>query len=466
MKRSLSIILVALIVAVSIGSGVGCANIIPPEGGPKDTLPPVLLSVTPRDSTRNFQSNRIVLQFDEYVDLQDVQNNLLFTPTFETNPIIEAKLRTITIRLKDSLEKNTTYTFNFGNAIRDVNESNILRDFVYTFSTGPYLDSLNLRGHVVLAETGKVDTTLTVVLHTALDDSAVVKARPRYVARLNSNGDFTFRNLPVDTFAIYVLGEAGIIRRYTTKSQLFAFADRPVTTPDTSRIILYAYRETPAEQTGTAGTSKEQQPKGEKRLLYTTNLTANQQDLLENLVFTFDRPLRFFDSANVRLATDSTFTPVAAYTSTLDSTKKILTFQTAWQPGTAYHLLLEKDFAEDTLGRRLLKRDTLSFAARSQEDYGAINIRLRIVDTALNPVLQFVQNDVVVFSVPIKTGIFRQALFLPGEYDLRLLYDRNGNGKWDPGQFFGTKKQPELARAIERKITVKAAVENDFDISL
>ena len=115
----ISIFSLSLIVCC-LSISVGCANIIPPEGGARDSLPPVLLDVTPDDSTRNFDAKRIVLEFDEYIDLQDVQNNLLFTPTFETNPIIEAKLRTITIRLKDSLERNTTYTFDFGNAIRDI----------------------------------------------------------------------------------------------------------------------------------------------------------------------------------------------------------------------------------------------------------------------------------------------------------------------------------------------------------
>ena len=465
MKRLLFIFFVSLVTIICISSGSGCANIIPPEGGPKDTLPPVLVSATPKDSTRNFNSRHIVLQFNEYVDLNEVQNNLLFTPTFETNPVIEAKLRTITIRLKDTLEKNTTYTFDFGNAIRDVNENNILRNFVYTFSTGPHIDSLTLRGHVQLAETGKVDSTLTVILHNSLDDSAVVKNRPRYVARVDSSGNFTFRNLPADTFAIYVLGEAGITRRYTSKSQLFAFSNTRVITPDSSRITLFAYRETPALPTGTStpGTTA---AKGEKRLLFTTNLTGEQQDLLKNLVFTFDRPLRFFDSTKVHFTTDTTFTPVTQYTTTLDTSKKVLAFQTSWQPGQSYHLLLDKDFAEDTLGRRLLKADTLSFTARPQQEYGAINLRLRNLDTAQNPVLQFVQNDAIVFSVPVKTGTFRQSLFLPGDYDLRILYDRNNNGKWDPGQFFGAKKQPEIVRAIERKITIKGDQNNDFDIPL
>jgi hypothetical protein len=187
---------------------------------------------------------------------------------------------------------------------------------------------------------------------------------------------------------------------------------------------------------------------------------------LQGLVFTFDRPLRFFDSTKVHFSTDSTFTPYTAYTTALDSTKTVLTFQTAWQPGTIYNVLLEKDFAEDTLGQRLLKSDTLTFTAKGQADYGAVAIRVRNVDTTKNPVLQFVQSDAVVFSVPVKSGEFRQTLFLPGDYDLRLLYDRNNNGKWDPGQFFGTKIQPEIAQPIDRKITVKPGTGNDVEITL
>ncbi|MBD0295432.1 MAG: hypothetical protein ICV84_09595, partial [Flavisolibacter sp.] len=85
---------------------------------------------------------------------------------------------------------------------------------------------------------------------------------------------------------------------------------------------------------------------------------------------------------------------------------------------------------------------------------------------AQNPVLQFVQNEAVVFSVPLKGDTWSQNLFLPGDYDLRILYDQNGNGRWDPGQFFGTKRQPELVHPIERRLTVKAGSENDVEVSL
>ena len=155
-----------------------------------------------------------------------------------------------------------------------------------------------------------------------------------------------------------------------------------------------------------------------------------------------------------------------ASSATLDTTSRRLTVRTDWKEGTRYQLILDQAFAEDTLGRRLLKTDTLTFATRKATEYGSVSIRLRNIDLSLNPVLQFVQNNNVVLSAPIPSGTFSQALFLPGDYELRVLYDRNGNGKWDPGQFFGGKRQPELVRPIERRVNVKANWDNEFEVAL
>ncbi len=463
MKSFFLFIAILLILFISLFSGPGCANIIPPSGGPADSLPPVLLEVSPPDSTLNFKGNRIVFTFDEYVNLSDVSNNLLFTPTFNITPIVDVRLKTITVRLKDTLEANTTYIFNFGNAIMDINENNILRDYVYTFSTGPALDSLMLTGKVTMAETGTIDSTLTIILHRNLEDSAVIKDRPRYVARVDRTGSFTFKNLPSGTFAIYALGNAGLNRRYN-KNQAFAFADSPViVSPEVKPVNLYAYTEIPAAPATPTGATI----KGiDNRLRFVTNPgSGTQQDLLKDFIINFDRPLRFFDSTKISLATDSTFQPVSFIT-ILDSARKKLTLQTSWLENKTYHIILDKDFAEDTTGKRLLKSDTLSFSTRKRSDYGALNIRLRNVDASLNPVLQFVQNGAVVFSATIGSGAYTQSLFLPGEYQLRVLSDTNQDGVWTPGQFFGIKRQPELVLPIERRITVKPNWDNDFDIQL
>jgi hypothetical protein len=146
--------------------------------------------------------------------------------------------------------------------------------------------------------------------------------------------------------------------------------------------------------------------------------------------------------------------------------RRTLTINTTWKEGTLYHLILDKEFAEDSSGRRLLKSDTLNFSTRKLSDYGNVQIRIRNVDAALNPLLQFVQNNQVVFTAPLQNGSFSNSMFMPGEYELRILYDRNGNGKWDPGEFFSQKRQPELVRPIERRITIRPNWNNEFEIAL
>ena len=447
-------------------SSTGCANIIPPSGGPRDSLPPQLVLATPGDSTLNFRDNRITLTFDEYVDLQEVQNNLLFTPTFEINPEVSVRLKTVSVRFRDSLLPNTTYVLNFGNAIRDINESNPVRNFTYVFSTGNVLDSLTLSGRVLLAENGKTDSTLTILLHRNLDDSAVIKQRPVYIARLNGDGTFRFTNLPRDTFAIYALGDAGIVRRYQNKAtQYFAFSDEPVVAGASDSILLYAYKEAPAAGTTGAATGNRSTttPGGAERLRFTA--AAGAVDLQGDFILTFPVPIRNFDSTQLSLSTDSTFTTVP-FATRLDSTRTELRIRSPWREGTQYNLVLNRAFAEDTLGRRLLKTDTLNFSTKKRSDYGRLNLRIRNMDTARNPVLQFVQNSQVIQAVPIRSGVYTSRLFPPGEYELRILYDQNGNGKWDPGEFFRAKRKPEIVQPIRQNITIKADWDNEFERSL
>lgn len=160
---------------VSLLISPGCANIVPPQGGPRDTIPPVLLKVIPGDSSTRFNSKKIDFYFDEYIDVQDPQTQLLISPLPTINPTVDARLRDLSVRLKDSLLPNTTYTIDFGKAIKDFTEGNIAKDIRYVFSTGNYIDSLEIYGKVLLAETGKTDSTLIAMLHTDPEDSAVYK---------------------------------------------------------------------------------------------------------------------------------------------------------------------------------------------------------------------------------------------------------------------------------------------------
>lgn len=447
----------------------GCATIIPPEGGPKDTLPPILRKADPRDSSLNFSDKTITLSFDEYVDADNAQQEMIVSPVPANMPTVSRKLNTVTIKLRDTLEANATYSLNFGNTIKDVNEGNIMKNFTYTFSTGPYFDSLEFRGNVVLAETGDIDTTLTVMLHRTNIDSAVVNEKPRYIARTDGRGHFRFINLPPDTFYVYALKDEGGSYRYMSKSQLFAFSDSAaIVAAGTKPITLYAYssKDSETETKTPAPASTGRNNKADKRLKFSTNLSGNQQDLLEKFVFTFEVPLKNFDSTKVHFTRDTSYTPLTNFSWETDSTMKKLTLNYDWQENIQHHLILEKDFATDTLGQQLLKADTISFNTKERKDYGKLTLRLRNLDLAKNPVLLFVQNNEVKKSVPLTSTSFSQTLFPPGEYSLRILNDDNKNGVWDPGEFFGKRKQPELVKPIQRAINVKANLDNSFDIDV
>ncbi|MGQ0738101.1 MAG: Ig-like domain-containing protein [Bacteroidota bacterium] len=451
----------------------GCANIIPPSGGPRDSLPPILEKANPGDSTRNFSGNRITFSFNEFIELQNPQQYLVLSPLPKTTPEVNYRLNTLTVKLKDSLEANTTYTLNFGEAIKDFTEGNVLKNFTYTFSTGSYIDSLELRGKVILAETGKTDTTLIVMLHTGAGDSAVVKERPRYITKLDSKGNFVFKNLPPRTFYLYALKDDGGTRRYFDDKQLFAFADKPVVTSlKKDTITLYAYSARPAPSLASVlssvnlGGRSKPKKESENRLRYQTNLSNGQQDLLGNLTISFDDPLRLFDSLKIRLFTDSVFTPASGYHFEKDSSNRIITLVQQWKENTQYQLIMDKGFAEDSSGKKLLKTDTLNFKTKKLADYGSLKIKLKNLDLSLNPVLFILTGETILRSFPMTSPEVSQPLFLPGEYDLRILYDLNKNGKWDPGEFFGKHKQPEIVKPIERKIAVKPNFQNEFEITL
>ena len=448
----------------------GCANIIPPGGGPRDSLPPVLIKANPPDSTRNFPGGKIILTFNEFVEANNALENLIVSPLPKNQPSVEPHLRTITVRLKDTLEPNTTYSIDFGKTIRDVNEGNELRDFTYIFTTGNYFDSLQFAGRVLIAETGKPDTTLVVVLHRSLEDSAVEKETPRYFTRIDSGGHFRFHNLPPGTFAVYALKAEGGVKKYTSPKQLFAFADSPVVVNSSTRsVILFAYAEpdtakgsTPSAPSIGKSPAKAMQ---DKAIRIQTNLVNGQLDLLSQLEIDFSAPLKILDTSKARL-TNEVYEPAGSVRYLLDSTRKKLTVQSNWLPNRAYNLIVSKDFVEDSTGRKLIRDDTLAFRTRNTSDYGSLKLRFLNLDLSKHPVLQFVQGGEVKYTHVFTDRNVNIRLFHPGDYDLRILYDENQNRKWDPGIFYGKHKQPEKVQPLQRKLEVKPNWDSEVDITL
>ena len=384
-------------------------------------------------------------------------------------PTVESKLRTLTVRIKDTLEPNTTYYYNFGDAIKDVNEGNVLHNFSYIFTTGNTFDSLQLSGKVVLAETGGFDSTLIAMLYRSGEDSALTRENPRYITKVDGKGNFRFQYLPAGTFYIYALKDEGGPKRYFGSS-LFAFADSAVEIkPGAAPVTLYAFEEKKEQSLQStinfAGGNRPGAKPDERRLRFSTTLSGNVQDLLGDFNLKFEQPLRNFDSTKLQLRTDSAFNSTPASWQ-MDSLRKNLTLINTWKENTLYHLILDKDFADDSSGRKLLKTDTISFTTRKQADYGSLKISFTNIDLSKNPVLQFSQGGRVLNTFPLNTSELNQPLFNPGEYELSILYDVNNNGHWDPGKFFEGRKQPELVKPLNKKITVRTNWDNEFEIKL
>ena len=174
------------------------------------------------------ETQKITIIFDEFIELKSASEKVLISPFPDKQPQIEHKLKTITIRLKDSLLPNTTYTIDFGDAVVDLNEGNILKNFQYAFSTGASIDSNEIRGRIILAETGKTDSTMFAVLYNKQEDSTVAKQKPMYVARVDGQGNFRFTNLPTGAFYLYGLGDVDGNKQYNQPIEQFAFLDSPI----------------------------------------------------------------------------------------------------------------------------------------------------------------------------------------------------------------------------------------------
>ncbi|MEP7236498.1 MAG: Ig-like domain-containing protein [Ferruginibacter sp.] len=439
----------------------GCAQIGMPTGGAKDTIPPRLVSASPKLKSTNVTGNKITLTFNEYVELREAQTNVLISPFPKKQPSIDFKLKTVTVKLKDTLLPNTTYSINFGNAIVDNNEGNPFSDFTYVFSTGNQIDSFTLGGKVLIAETGRFDSTIIAMLYRNTDDSAVQKRKPDYVAKLKGDGSFMFFNLPAGKFKVYALGDGDGGKTYNSRKEMFAFEDAPVTVSEnTEPVVLYASALEKESLKATAAKS----PVKNKKLVYVLPAGMQGQDLLTPFELTFANPLKKFEPAKLILR-DSNYKPVPAAVWSIDSSRTKIILTNKWQAGMAYRLIMDTTALSDSADNRIAKADTLRFLAKELEDYGNVVLRFSNLDLAKHPVLQFVQGDQIKNSYRLTTLEWSDKFINPGEYDIRILFDSNNNGRWDPGDY-SKKLQPERAITLKEKLGVRANWDNERDIKL
>lgn len=221
-------------------------------GGPKDIDPPVLLKAEPENMSINFKAKKIRLYFDEYIKLQDVQEQLIVSPPLKYLPDITPQggaSKYVEIKIKDTLRENTTYTFNFGQSVQDNNEGNPSRFLTYVFSTGDYIDSLQISGVVKDAFNKKADEFISVMLYeldTAYTDSTVFKRPPNYITNtLDSTVIFRLNNLKEGNYALFALKDASKNNIFDQNSDKIGFLKDTISLPTDSTYLLTLFKEIP-----------------------------------------------------------------------------------------------------------------------------------------------------------------------------------------------------------------------------
>jgi len=184
-----------------------CASIGRPEGGPRDETPPVYLRSNPAPGTTGFTGSKIEATFDENIKLEDVINKVVVSPAQKQMPTVSANGKKLTIEIRDTLMPGTTYTIDFSDAIRDLNEGNILDGFALDFATGDTIDTLRISGIVLQASNLEPAQGMLVGVYDNLEDSAISTLPMLRIAKTNQLGQFTIRNLKPGIYNIFALND-------------------------------------------------------------------------------------------------------------------------------------------------------------------------------------------------------------------------------------------------------------------
>lgn len=201
-----------------------CARIVTPSGGETDKIPPKEMSAEPKQNSLNFKAKQFVVEFDEYIVLDNVSQKLLVSPPLRTKPDVTARLKKLYVKGLDSLAENTTYIFDFADAITDFNEGNRLKNFKYAFSTGNQIDSLCYEGRVLEGFSLKNVANKLVLLYADTVLANLYDKDCSYITRTDSNGHFFFSNLADGTYRLLVLDDKNQNKRYDLPSEGVGFS--------------------------------------------------------------------------------------------------------------------------------------------------------------------------------------------------------------------------------------------------
>ena len=268
-----------------------CAKVGIPSGGKIDETPPQIKKSTTENYSTNVNATEFEITFDEYIKLKDLNQKLLISPPLKEKPNIRIKNKSLLIEINEELQKNTTYTFNFFDAIVDNNEENPYENFEFVFSTGEQLDSLSISGNVIKAFDLQPEENVILVLHASREDTAFQKVIPEYVSKADEKGNFRINNIKSDTFRLYALKDANMNYMYDLSGEMIAFLDSPIIFDSGTTAIF-----NPEETDSSAVTEEPANVQNLKLFLFNEErreqyLKSNERSTSRFLLFVFNEPV-------------------------------------------------------------------------------------------------------------------------------------------------------------------------------
>lgn len=509
-----------------------CARQGSPTGGPKDTDPPeVVAEASTRNFSTRFSERRIELAFNEWVVLSDVGTQVVISPPLKKRPDITLKGKKVIVEFskEDTLRPNTTYTINFGTAVKDFHENNPAKDLRFVFSTGDFLDSLSANGIVVDAFTSEPLENISVMLYDDFTDSVVRKEKPYYFARTDKSGQFSIQNVREGVYKVAAIDDSSGDLKWDGQNERIGFADSLLTLTDSANasLSIKLFKNQPTFRLFDSKTLRF----GLVQLTYTDlpdsvairpetpdvrytvekvkdtlfvwydmsapaawQLMANddtvrvrnlsREDFLKNhalaeagapaaasasrrqtaplapapsvtktvsqhptkqATISFNSILASVDTAQWLMLIDST--PFFDFSAQLDSTlPRNINVQVAWAFGKTYTLTLLPGAVTDFYG--VSNADTLVriLNVYTEKQLGGLNLTVENLIPGTQYVLQLLNGTVVEEERVFDTeGTEKKLIFtnlVAAAYTARLIEDRNGNGRWDTGDYFA-RRQPE-----------------------
>lgn len=484
---------------------VACASPKAPTGGEKDEAPPAIISEesTPNLQT-NFKEDKITITFDEWFAIKDAASQVVISPLMPEQPDIKQKGKSIIITLPDSLKEETTYTINFGNAIADLNEGNVLENYAFVFSTGAVLDSNKMNGKVINALTLAPADGVWVMLYPVGEDSAVYKRKPEYVAKTNKEGQWALSNIRTDSFQIVALKDDNLNFLYDQETELIGWIDyniyilqpnsilpqiqvfpkekrttirevihnvpgwmkmvvdapqpkpMPVLNPPLDSAVttwdgdtLHVWYNPANNYAGSAmlasDTTRIRVASGASIASAPIKVVALSGRLHPQGEARFSTGVPFIslDTSLITLANDSTGKiPFVIKADSIN--KRVFTMSAAWKPVARHTLTFLPGAVRDVWGR---VNDTikLSIVALPPDQFGDLTLNVDGLDSTRNYVLLIKSGEQIFrrFDITqLSATQLRNPGMLPGKYTIEIIEDLNGNGVWDTGDYHA-RRQPE-----------------------